>query len=101
MKREIKFRGRDITTGDFVYGDLVHGNDTPIIRYDGKLWTHVDPDSVAQLVGRDRDGNEFYDGDKFFDSKGDEYIASLESMKRRTTLGFYEFWSGRLKLKEA
>ena len=109
MTREIKFRGRR-PNGKFVYGWLTKKffkdlNEERWVIVTGKSqrtnYYVVDPDSVAQLVGRDCDGNEFYEGDKFIDSKGNEYIASLESMKRRTTFGVYEFWSGRLKLKEA
>lgn len=57
MKRPIKFRGR--TCGNvMVYGDLRHVGSTAVIDD-----TAVYEDSIAQLVGFDRDGAEVYEGD--------------------------------------
>ena len=72
MTRPIKFRGRDINTGKFVCGDVAH---TEVgILIDGR---EVDPDSVAQLVGYDCDGNEVYEGDLLVDKHGIGYVVRL------------------------
>ena len=55
--KTIKFRGKD-RDNIFQYGDLTHE--------DGFVFVdeiRVDPDSVAQFVGYDVDGNEIYEGD--------------------------------------
>jgi len=73
MNRTIKFRGRDICTGEFVYGDVAH---TEVgILIDGR---EVDPDSVAQFVGHDKNGAEVYEGDKILidDAGDDEFFAT-------------------------
>ena len=74
--RSIKFRGRDVRTDEYVYGDFVHHgpleNKPGII--DGEDFYHeVDPDTVAQLVGYDANGNEVYEGDELTDNRADIY----------------------------
>ena len=63
--RTIKFRGRDIETGEYVYGDLIQRNDKTLIHERGTIAAkYVEPDSVAQFTdGYDEDGNEVYEGD--------------------------------------
>lgn len=66
MKRTIKFRGKRVDTGEFVYGDLAHNF--------GEMFVgnrKVDPDSVAQLVGYDKDGREVYETDYIIEYNGD------------------------------
>lgn len=83
MNRPIKFRGVSLDTGEFVYGDLrIIGIRPHIFKeaqcyYDEEL-IEVEPDSVAQLVGFDRDGNEVYEGDKILidDAGEDEFFAT-------------------------
>ena len=71
MKRPIKFRGR--TCGNvMVYGDLRHVGSTAVIDD-----TAVYEDSIAQLVGFDRDGNEVYEGDIVIEDSGAEFAARL------------------------
>lgn len=112
--RQIKFRGISTKTGKFVYGDLqTH------FRTDGKTksfvirtWERlddcvevapdksvivaeyyerpVDPDSIAQLVGHDKDGNEVYEGDTIYlggkDYKFCVAISTSRSIVARSTL---------------
>ena len=85
MKREIRFRGKDIKTGEWVecfYAmhhvpetdnhDKVTGfkevpsifNDEPGQRSKGSYWHEVDPASVGQYVGtKDKTGRKVFEGD--------------------------------------
>lgn len=78
--RPIKFRGRDIDTDEFVYGDFVH--DVPMSSFNGIIddddFVHeIKNDTVAQLVGCDRNGNEVYEGDTVVVPCGTEITARL------------------------
>ena len=84
MKRPIKFRGR--TCGNvMVYGDLRHMVETEGIGCLVASTRHyvtvddieVTPESVAQLVGYDANGNEVYEGDKVVSEYVDEIVARL------------------------
>ena len=82
--RPIKFRGkRIIDTSILVHGDLRHDDDEIFISG----WV-VDPESVAQLVGYDCDGNEVYEGDTI-EFNGCTYTARLE-----------EYWDGDIPAGE-
>lgn len=71
--RKIKFRGRCIGNGTFVYGDLTHNFDDVYVNG----W-QVKPESVAQFVGHDKNGAEVYEGDKILidDAGDDEFFAT-------------------------
>ena len=84
--RQIKFRGKT-PEGKFVYGDFVqHGpsENKPGIIDDEGFYREVDPDTVAQLVGCDKNGKEVYEGDtvieKYFDGEVHERIACFKNM---------------------
>jgi uncharacterized phage protein (TIGR01671 family) len=70
--REIKFRGKEISTGNWAYGDLVHSTDVVEILFWKKLGAgmrmryavKVDPDTVGQFTGLiDDKKQEVYEGD--------------------------------------
>ena len=76
--RPIKFRGRDIDTGDFVYGHFAENADgDSLITKDFNVGYQVDPDSVAQFVGYDKNGAEVYEGDLLVDKHGIGYVVRL------------------------
>lgn len=82
MKVPIKFRGKDIMFGRYIYGDLQHEGRLLLIIHDGYRET-IQPDSVAQLVGYDKNGEEIYTGDTVAIEYKDEgfykqYKAHLE-----------------------
>lgn len=71
MKRTIKFRGKSIDNGEWVYGDLNQifvpegsTEDCPSIsdKFDGTFFVH--PNSVGQFTGIvDKDNEQIYEGD--------------------------------------
>lgn len=84
--RPIKFRGRvpddqGIDAGKIVYGSLVdHGES----KYGYRYWIYplesdrnypVAPDTVAQLVGYDKNEKEVYEGDTIVRDDGSETVV--------------------------
>lgn len=81
--RQIKFRGLDLS-GKMRYGFYVECSGVSYIteNHDGD---EVDPDTVAQLVGYDKNGKEVYEGDTLIDDDGAEFLAQLQGVVRWET----------------
>jgi len=76
--RPIKFRGRYLSGEATVYGDLIHTKHGVFIATAPGGCIEVDPDSVAQLVGYDKNGKEVYEGDTVIAPDRYEWIALFD-----------------------
>ena len=85
--REIKFRGKRLTDGKWIYGDFFRNRRKAFITTDEIVenplasWQdyNVDPDTVGQFTGiYDRKGSEIYEGDIVRTSVSKNGIALVE-----------------------
>ena len=68
--REILFRGKNITTGEWEIGDLVHMfKEVPYIHRSygkGEIYREIDPDTIGQYTEQeDINGEKIFEGDIF------------------------------------
>lgn len=97
MTIPIKFRGvargiRQYPKGKIYYGLYDDGWDVeaPCIFFkdDTNSWNFVpiEPDSVAQLIGYDKDGKEIYTGDVVISELGNKFTAELRPLVAKQTV---------------
>ena len=80
---KIKFRGRGLKDKKLYYGSYVQTmpqSSFPAILDNDGFYNEVDPESVAQFVGYDCNGDEVYEGDILENDSGGEFKASLKSI---------------------
>lgn len=78
--KPIKFRGRDIDTGKFVYaelGEIMEELKPGYFTFNVDGLPVVEINSIAQLVCYDADGAEVYEGDILIDEDGHKWKAVL------------------------
>lgn len=88
--REIRFRGVAVATGEIVYGDLIQRDGQVLVQmHDGARTEHaVISASVQQLINRDKNGAEVYEGDTLKNPRDDTIFKAR--FNQINTMSAYE-----------
>ena len=71
-----KFRGKSFANDDYVYGGFYQDDSGDFfIRVDDKKTVEIRRESLSQLCGYDKEGNELYEGDIVADGNDDFKIC--------------------------
>nr|DAH94490.1 MAG TPA: YopX protein [Caudoviricetes sp.] len=94
--RTIKFRGKDVFTDTWRYGDLVHNQKVTTTGLEPRTMVggyEVNPSTVGQFTGfKDRNGQEVYEGDTIvfntvtFEIVWNEVIGGFSLKEKATNL---------------
>ena len=99
--REIKFRGKNIETGEWLYGNLQVPKKEGVGYYmwdKEKFQREVDPETIGEFTSlKDRNGTDIYEGDIISFDYGVGEPVSEDLIEVRFVRGVFAFlWNGDL-----